>query len=109
MMSDEKLFDYDPSTGLKTWFSSDDEDGGRWHFRREQDVSPILDANKEAQAESWDKSSEMWHAAHIPTIVMYEWAAKYGVEMWNPDHKDGVKRLLNHPDYRYLRVRNFII
>ena len=108
-MSDERLFDYDPTTGVKTWFSSDEENGGQWHFRREQDVAPILDRNKAAQAESWDKRSEMWHAAHIPTLVMYEWATKHGVEMWNPNHKDGVKRLLNHPDYRYLRVREFII
>lgn len=108
-MGDERLFDYDPATGVKTWFSSSDEDGGTWQFRREQDVSPILDRNKEAQAEAWDRRSEMWHAAHIPTLVMYEWATKHGVEMWNPDHKDGVKRLLNHPDYRYLRVRHFII
>lgn len=108
-MSDERLFDYDPTTGVKTWFSSDEENGGQWHFRREQDVAPILDRNKAAQAESWDRRSEMWHAAHIPTLVMYEWATKHGVEMWNPDHKDGVKRLLNHPDYRYLRVREFII
>jgi hypothetical protein len=40
---------------------------------------------------------------------MYEWATRHGVEMWNPAHKDGVKKLLNHPDYRYLRVREFII
>lgn len=108
-MGDERLFDYDPTTGVRTWFSSSDEDGGTWRFRREQDVSPILDANKEAQSEDWDKRSDMWHAAHIPTLVMYEWATKHGVEMWNPEHKDGVKRLLNDPEYRYLRVRNFIL
>lgn len=108
-MGDERLFDYDPATGMKTWFSSSDEDGGTWRFRREQDATPILDANKEAQSESWDKRSDMWHAAHIPTIVMYEWMEKHGVEFWNPNHKEGVKRLLNHPDYRYLRVREFII
>jgi len=108
-MGGERLFDYDPATGVRTWFSSSDEDGGTWKFRREQDVSPILDANKEAQTDSWDKRSEMWHAAHIPTLVMYEWATKHGVEMWNPEHKDGVKRLLNDPEYRYLRVRNFIL
>jgi len=108
-MSDWKPFDYDPATGVRTWFSSDEENGGQWHFKREQDVAPILDRNKEAQAETWDKRSEMWHAAHIPTLVMYEWATKHGVEFWNPAHKDGVKRLLNSDEYRWCRVKNFII
>ena len=108
-MSDWKPFDYDPATGVRTWFSSDEENGGQWHFKREQDVAPILDRNKEAQAETWDKRSEMWHAAHIPTFVMYEWATKHGVEFWNPAHKDGVKRLLNSDEYRWCRVKNFII
>lgn len=108
-MLDERLLDYDPATGLKTWFSSSDDDGGTWNVRYEQDTSPLIDANKSAQTESWDKREDMWHAASVPTVVMYEWAHKFGVEMWNPAHKDGVRRLLNHPDYRYLRVRNFII
>jgi len=107
-MLDERLLDYDPHSGMKTWFSSEDE-GDTWHIRYEQDVAPSLDACKEAQNESWDKRDNLWHAAHVPNVIQMEWAVKYGIELWNPDHKDGVKRLLNHPDYRYLRVRNFII
>lgn len=108
-MGDERLLSYDPVTGMKEWFSSSDDDDGTWRIRYEQDVSSTLDANKEAQAESWDKTADLWHAAHVPNVVQMEWAVKHGVEMWNPAHKDGVKKLLNHPDYRYLRVRNFII
>lgn len=105
----ERLLDHDPSTGLKTWFSSSDDNGGTWNVRYEQDTSSLLDANKAAQAESFDKRSELWHAAHIPTVVMMEWMVKHGVEAWNPAHADGVRRLLDDPDYRYLRVRNFIM
>lgn len=107
-MMDERVFDHDPHTGMKTWFSSS-EDGGTWQFRYEQDVSPILDHNKEMQAESFDKRSEMWHAAKIPNVILMEWAVKHGVNYWDKNHADGVKRLLNHPDYRYLRVQHFII
>lgn len=107
-MPDEKLLGYDPATGMKEWFSSDD-DGDTWRIRYEQDVSPLLDANKEAQAESWDRRSEMWHAASIPNVVLMEWVTKHGIQYWNPNHKDGVKRLLNSDEYRYLRVREFII
>lgn len=108
-MPDERLFDYDPATGLKTWFSSSDEDGGTWRFRHEQDVSPILDANKEAQAESFDKRSELWHAASIPNVVILEWMTKYGIDIYNQNHKEGVRRLLNSNEYRHLRKANFVI
>lgn len=105
----ERLFDFDPTTGMKTWFSSSEEDGGTWQFRYEQDTSPILDQNKEAQAEGFDKRSEMWHAARIPNVVLMEWMTKHGVRYWDKNHADGVKRLLNSDEYRHLRVKNFII
>ncbi len=108
-MLDERLLDYDPSTGMKTWFSSSDDDCGTWNLRYEQDVSPLLDANKAAQNESFDKRADMWHAASIPNVVLMEWITKHGIEYWNPNHRDGVKRLLNSDEYRHLRVKNFII
>lgn len=108
-MLDERLLDYDPSTGMKTWFSSSDDDGGTWNLRYEQDVSPLLDANKESQAEGFDKRADMWHAASIPNVVLMEWITKHGIEYWNPNHRDGVKRLLNSDEYRHLRVKHFII
>jgi len=105
---DELLLDYDPISGMKEWISTDEETGETF-IRYEQDVSPILDYNKEMQAESFDKRSEMWHAAKVPNIVAMEWLTKYGVQMWNPAHKDGVRKLLNSNEYRYLRVNHFIM
>lgn len=105
----EKLLDYDPFTGVKTWFSSSEENGGTWNLRYEQDASPILDQNKSSQAESFDKRSELWHAAKVPCIVILEWLHKYGVNMYDKSHADGVKRLLNSDEYRYLRVNHFIM
>jgi hypothetical protein len=103
----ERLLDFDPQTGLKTFFSSSDDDGGTWNVRYEQDTSPILDRNKEAQSQGFDRRSDMWHAAHIPTVVMLEWKHKYGIEMWNPNHREGVRRLLNSSEYRHLRRSSF--
>ncbi len=105
----ERLLDFDPHTGTKTWFSSSDEDGGTWNLRYEQDASPILDHNKEKQAESFDKRSEMWHAAKIPNVVLMDWITKHGVNYWDKNHEPGVRRLLNSDEYRHLRVRHFII
>lgn len=104
----EQLLDHDAFTGMRTWFStSDNED--TWHVRYEQDTAPVLDANKEQQADGFDRRADMWHAARVPLVVMMEWLTKHGVEAWNPSHKDGVKRLLNSSEYRYLRVNNFIM
>ena len=49
----------------------------------------------------------MWHAASIPITVQMEWMVKYGVDLMNADHIDGVKRLLNSSDYSYLRRNEF--
>ena len=107
-MSNWELLDSCEYTGLKKYLGYDEETDNTL-VKYVQDVDPILDRNKEAQVDSFDKRSEMWHAASVPNVVLMKWATEHGVQYWNPAHKDGVKRLLNDPEYRYLRVRNFII
>jgi len=51
----------------------------------------------------------MWHAASIPTSVMYEWLSKFGVNAWDPAHADAVKKLLNSSDYRWCKVKHIIL
>lgn len=104
----DRLFDFDPETGLKTMFHYDEAED-RIALTYSQEVDPILDANKADQAEGQDKQSEMWHAARVPIGIQYEWLVKHGVNLWDPNHKDGVRRLLNDADYRWLRVNNFIL
>lgn len=106
MTSGWRPFDYDPLTGLKTEFSTPD-DGETWGFRYTQDNAPVLDANKEQQAAGFDRRANMWHAARVPASIIMEWRTKHGVDLYNPAHKEGVRRLLNDPDYRYLRTNNF--
>lgn len=104
----ERLFDYDPASGMTTWFSYDEEND-RMLFRYEEDVQETLDYNKSSQADGFDKRSDVWHAAKIPNTILMEWMTKHGVRYWDPNHKDGVRRLLNSDEYRYLRVNHFII
>jgi hypothetical protein len=47
--------------------------------------------------------------ASIPAYVIYEWITKHGVNLYDPNHQDGVKRLLNSSDYRWLKCREIII
>lgn len=104
----ERLFDYDPETGLKTTFRYDEETDS-FALTYSQNVDAILDLNKADQADSFEKRDDMWHAARIPLGVQYEWLCKHGINLWDPNHKAGVRRLLNDPEYRYLRVNHFII
>lgn len=111
-MSAWEQIDHNPATGLKTFIASDMDDPDTVLVRHEQSaesLETLLDRNKAAQNEAFDKRSDMWHAAHIPVGVMYEWVTKHGVNAWNPAHAEGVKRLLNDPEYRYLRVNHFIL
>ena len=106
-----ELLDRCPTTGIEKWMDYD-PDGDKILISYRQDptiVQGALDRNKMVQNEHHDKREDMWHAAHIPTMVMYEWLTKYGVDCWNPHHIDGVKKLLNSSEYRYLRVRNFVL
>lgn len=104
----ERLLDYDPATGVKTWFRHDPFED-RDIIRREQDVTPIIEANKRAQNEATGSMGEGTLVASIPTNIQYEWLQKYGVKMWDQNHLPAVKRLLNSSDYRYLKCRNIIL
>ena len=70
----------------------------------------IIDANKRAQVDTMNtRMGEMEKVASIPVAVMYEWLTKFGVNARNPTHQDGVVKLLNSSDYRYLKCRDIYI
>jgi hypothetical protein len=111
-----ELIDFDPATGLKKYIGDNPDDSEGVCVRYEQDaasIKTVIDRNKESQATGFDKRSDFWHAAHIPIGVMYEWKVKHGVDAWKysscEETRRKVNRLLNDPDYRYLRVNNFIM
>ena len=111
-MSNWELIDYNPHNGLRKYLGDNPDDPDGVLVRYEQDASAvqeIIDRNKAVQADSWNKKDDMWHAAHVPVGVMYEWKVKHGVDAWDPNHAAGVRRLLNSNEYRYLRVKNFIL
>ena len=108
-MEDWELIDN--YAGTRTYLGAG-QDEGDLLVKREFDPSyttAILDANKAAQNEGFDRKSEMWHVASIPVSVMFEWQTKFGVSAWNPLHGDAVKKLLNSDDYRYLKCKDIIL
>jgi len=102
----KRLLDYDPVTGIREVFEATD-DGFQVHYS--QDVEGIIEANKRAQNDAPDRMGEFVHAADIPILIQMKWMIEHGVDIYNPDHTPGIIRLLNDPDYRYLKVRKIIL
>jgi hypothetical protein len=107
-----ELLDYDPSLGIRKYIAADEHEEDavlvKHEFDRDHTLS-LIDQNKAAQNDATGPMGDMALAARIPISVMYDWLVKHGVNAWNPHHSDGVKKLLNDPDYRYLKCRNIIL
>ena len=104
----KQLLDHDPNTGLFTWHDYD-ETNDKTYVSYTQDVEPILDRNKAAANEATGPMGDFVHVASIPSSIQLKWLIEHGVDITNKDHMPGVKRLLNDPEWRYLKVRNIII
>jgi hypothetical protein len=97
-----RLLDYDPLSGLTTWHDYD-EATDTTYLHHEQDVQPILDDNKEADNHGTHRKGDMWHVASIPVSVQLKWFVEKGVDVLNPDHKQAVAKLLDDPEWKYLK------
>jgi hypothetical protein len=108
-MSSERFFDYDPLTGITETFVETDNG---FAIKHSQDVTPFIELNKAKQSSGkdyWRAGGDLRHEATIPMGVQYEWLTKYGVDVYNPDHTEGVVKLLNNPEWRYLKTAEIII
>lgn len=103
----KRLVDYDPLTGVSTYFNYDHSTDTSI-VSSEQDVSAVIEANKILQnSESYTKKgmkASWWHYASIPNIVIEKWKNEYGVNVFDKNHEKRVFRLLNQPEYRYLKT-----
>lgn len=103
----KRLLDYDAFTGVSTWHDYDHETG-KTIIAETQDVESAIEYARN-KANNEDKSREgkkagWWHVATIPVGVQYKWMREHGVNIYNKNHKAGMNRLLNDPEYRYLRT-----
>lgn len=96
-----ELLDDGSWNGLRKWMRAFDDDEGTVEIKYE-DVhgEQILEDNK--QAAPLNKRSEFWHVGHIPASLGMKWLVEEGIDMWNPNHADAVKRKLMDSDYRHL-------
>ena len=101
---------HDPLSGVTTTYEDLGDDGFALHTT--QDVGDVLDDNKAKRNMGRDyyaRDKDMWKVASIPVIVQMEWMTKLGVDIYNPDHGEAVKKLLNSPEWRYLKTAEIII
>jgi hypothetical protein len=106
----KRLLDYDPISGVSCYYEHANEKVVLTHEQDATLVQSILDSNRRS-ANDDDKTKrgikqDWWKYATIPAIVEIEWLQKYGVKLDEPAHKGRIFKLLNHPDYRYLKTTN---
>lgn len=103
----KRVLEYDPLTQITTTFDYDPHNDTAI-VGREQDVSWILETNKAMQNEpdTWKQGVKNgWaHYAQVPNIIIEKWLTEHGVDFFNRDHQKAVFRLLNDPQYRYLKT-----
>ena len=100
---EERLLDYDPMDGIRTYFSLGEK--GEWRIRTEfDDVSPSLDYSRGLanQPQHWKHGvkKEFAHYAHIPNSLLFKWHTE-GVNINDPK---ALVEMCNRREYSYLKT-----
>lgn len=98
----KRLLRHDPLSGMKVWHQFD-ENEQKNVITYEGDAGGVLDQCKEDNNHA-DRSMKepLVHVARVPPSVQMKWFVEHGVEMWNPEHRGAVNRLLDGP-YKHLK------
>jgi hypothetical protein len=101
-----RMLECDPLTGVAEYHHYDAA-SDRTVIETVQDVAPVLERNKVLQNgddAGWSQSRDLRRAATIPDIIILKWRNEYGIDVFNRNHWPAVKKLLNDPEWRYLRT-----
>lgn len=105
-----RLLDYDAERGLRIDY--EDMRDGTFVLHYSQDVEPVLEINKAKQKAGRDyfaSDPDMWKVASVPVTVQYEWLRRYGVDPLAQGNEKLLARLLNDPEWRYLKTAEVYI
>ena len=75
-----------------------------------QDIEPLIELNKKEFNKDYihggveTRETGMRKVASIPLVIVEKWRKEYGIDMMNKDHWPKIKKLLNDPEYRFLRT-----
>lgn len=101
-----QLIGSDSLTGVDT-FHEYDELTNETRIIHIGDTDPVIELNKaRANDPEYTKKGikqEFWLYASIPAIIQTKWLIEHGVDVWNKDHAQAVGKLLEDPQYKYLK------
>jgi len=103
---DKRLLGIDPLTGVKTYHYYDPATD-QTHIESTQDITAHVDLAKKLHNTSYQKDgikNDWMHAAHFPAIIQEKWLREYGIDVMNKDHMPRVLRMLNDPEWKYLKM-----
>jgi hypothetical protein len=83
-----------------------DEAEKRLIARFTQDVEPNLDLNKALynSNDGYSRSREIRRVASIPLVIVEKWMNEDGINVYNKNHREAVRRKLNSNEYLWLRT-----
>ena len=93
-----RLLDFDPFTGIKTYFEHDPLTNKNT-LRYEQDIEPIIESNKH-DAQFLDKKKSFWKIGTIPNNIVMQWSQECGHLPYSKEWQEYAKKQLNLSDYR---------
>lgn len=100
------LIDFDPLTGSS--IQMEWKDDGSFILHHSQDVRPFLERTKELQKDTEftrkGMKEDWWLYASIPNVLIEKWKREKGVDLFNRGHRKEIFKLLNDPEYRYLKA-----
>ena len=108
-MISKELISWDALNGIAQYHHYD-SDTGTSTFESIGDATPVLEANK-----ALAKNDDLWRHgmkedfvlyASIPAIVQLKLLHEQGIDVYKKEHGARLSRVLEHPDYRYLKCVN---
>lgn len=101
-MTEWRLLDDNPES--REWFQYDDATGDHIVKTEYKNTGLITDLNKATQGADVGKSDWGHHVARVPMSVVHQWMQEAGVTMMEALSSDFLRKKLDDPDYRHLRV-----
>lgn len=102
-----RLIGHDPITGIDT-FHEHNAQTDETTIIHSGDSEPYLEQNK-ARSNDEDFSARgikdgLWLYASIPPAVQVKWLIEHGVDIYKKEHGPQISRLLEDPQYKYLKA-----
>jgi hypothetical protein len=103
-----ELIDVNPITGLQTLIEFDAHNPKKFHIHHRQDVTAIIERNKELQKHPEYKKQGikrgMQHVATVPDIWQHHLLKHHNINVLKKSDWPRFKKILQDPAYKHLRA-----